>query len=160
MFDHGEAMSSAKVRVFQCPNCKEYINTSVSRCGFCGAPVDALAAEEAAENTAQVNQACSEANYLKIMARALPGFYLLSWVPFLGGIGTLGSLGLFVVIPVMAGLWWSRFRALQTGDPDYKQAKRSVGVALAIWGATVAVWFIIFAIRVVLAVMAAAQRAG
>ena len=60
---------SARVGVFPCPNCQETINTSMQVCSFCSAPIDPAAAAASAEAFARVNQACSDASYLKIMRR-------------------------------------------------------------------------------------------
>lgn len=41
-------LSGEGIRVFRCPNCKEFINTSLQQCRFCGAAVDPAVAEAAA----------------------------------------------------------------------------------------------------------------
>jgi hypothetical protein len=92
-------------RVFPCPHCKEFINTSMSECKFCGTAVDYEAAQRAAEIQEQTAKACSDANYLKVTARTMPIFYLVSWVPIIGGIAGWGFLFLLFAVPIMAALW-------------------------------------------------------
>ena len=73
------------------------------------------------------------------MARALPVLYLIGWIPLLG-VASWGFLFLLVAVPVMLIRWWRKYNAIQTGDPDYEQAKTSTIVALVIWSAMVVVW--------------------
>src|SRR5208283_434977 len=47
------------IRVFRCPNCKEFINTTLQQCRFCGAAVDPVAAEAAAVVQSKVNAVCN-----------------------------------------------------------------------------------------------------
>jgi hypothetical protein len=49
------------VHVFPCPNCRETINTSMQQCQFCGAAIDAAAAEQAAAHTSRISDAVSDA---------------------------------------------------------------------------------------------------
>lgn len=147
-------------RVFPCPHCKEFINTSLSECKFCGTAVDYEAAQRAAEIQEQTAKACSDANYLKVTARTMPIFYLVSWVPIVGGSAGWGFLFLLFAVPIMGALWWSRHRTIPTTDPDYKVAKRSVWISLIIWGATAAVWFIVLVASIVLSLLAASRAVG
>src|SRR5262245_58110945 len=39
---------TGKARVFQCPNCREYINTHMTECRFCHTPISATDAQAAA----------------------------------------------------------------------------------------------------------------
>jgi hypothetical protein len=132
------------VRVFECPNCRETINTSVSKCPYCSAPVDPQAAEVAAELTSKVSRACSDASYVRILAGSLIGFWLLAFVPFMGLVGLVGYYVLLVLVPVLAIRWWVRFSSIGSDDPDYRRAKRNVGIALVIW----VVFLLIFSIRI------------
>ena len=51
--------------IFECPNCKQTIDTSADVCRFCGAKVDHEAAQTAAHLLAKVDQACSDASILR-----------------------------------------------------------------------------------------------
>lgn len=126
-------MFEEKFRTMQCPHCMELINTSMSQCRFCNHAIDAVSAEKAADAHSKLTQACSDANYLKIVGLAMPAFYGLSWAPFFGMIGWFAFLFIFFAIPVMAIRWWFKFRSVRTSDPDFKSAKRSVVEAITIW---------------------------
>ncbi len=39
----------SQARVFQCPACKEFIATDATQCRFCSTPIDAQAAQSAAD---------------------------------------------------------------------------------------------------------------
>ncbi len=120
----GFSLSSA-VRVFPCPNCKETINTSIQQCPFCSAQIDHSAAETAAEAFGKLNQAYSDASYLKIMAGSAFTFFLLRFVPFLSLIGIVGFMFLEAAIPVMAIRWWVKFGSIKTDDLDFARARRT-----------------------------------
>jgi hypothetical protein len=114
----------------------------MSSCRFCGAPVDYVAAQSAADLQDEINRACSDGNYLFIVARAMIVMYLISWIPVIGGVGGWGFLALLVAVPVMAIRWWVKYRKIQTVDPDYRTAKRRTIISIAIWGGMVIVWLI------------------
>lgn len=119
-----EAFSlSSAVQVFPCPNCNQTINTSMQQCAFCGAPIDSVAAQQAAEKTAEISRACSDASYLKIMAGSALTFFLARFIPFLSLVGIVGFAFLEIAIPVMAIRWWVKYRSIKTDDPDFTQAK-------------------------------------
>ncbi len=128
-------LQNDSVRVFECPSCRQTINTSLRQCPYCSAAVDPRAAEAAAELTSKVSQACNDASYVRILAGSLVGFFLLALVPFMGLVGIVGYYVLLVLVPILAIRWWVRFSAVQTADPDYRRAKRNVGIALVIWAA-------------------------
>lgn len=143
-------------QTFQCPNCREFINASMGNCSFCGAAINYETALAAADIQAKVGQACSDASYLKITARALVVFYLLSWIPFLPLVGW-GALILMIAVPVMLVRWWVKYGKLQTGDPDYEKAKRDTIIAAVIWSALIALWFILAAVQILFAVSGSFQ---
>jgi hypothetical protein len=132
----------APVRVFTCPHCKETINTSMDRCRFCSAPVDRAAAEGAADLMERVNQACSDASFLRIMAGMLLVFLLLAFVPLIGAVGGVGYLFLLLAVPVMAIRWFLKFGGIKTEETDFRKAQRAVAAALGIWSvfALVRIW--------------------
>jgi hypothetical protein len=127
---------SSTVRVLPCPNCKETINTSMRQCPFCSSPIDTAAAEVSAEAFGQVNQACSDASYLKIMTGCALAFFLLRFVPFLGLAGIAGFFFLEIAIPVMTIRWWIKFGPTKSDDPEFARAKRIamlVGIGTALF---------------------------
>src|ERR1035438_3480440 len=128
---------SSKVEVFPCPNCRQTINTSMHTCPFCSAAIDRTAADASAEVLAQVNQACSDASYLKIMAGSALTFFLVQFIPFLGLVGALGFRFVEVALPFMSIRWWIRFGSLKTDDPDSARARR-----IAKWTAVGSILFL------------------
>jgi hypothetical protein len=129
------SLASEGIRVYDCPNCRQTINTSMTQCPYCSAVVDAQAAEAAAELTTRVSQACNDASYVRILAGSLVAFFLLALVPFMGVVGIAGYYVLLVLVPILAIRWWVRFASIVSDDPDYRRAKRNVWIALAIWAA-------------------------
>jgi len=110
---------SSRVGVFPCPNCQETINTSMQVCSFCSSPIDPAAAAAAALQFARVNQACSDASYLKIMAGSAFTFYLLRFVPFLNLMAIVALWFLEAAIPLMTIRWWAKFGDLRIDDPGF-----------------------------------------
>ncbi len=116
-------------RIFPCPKCKETIDTSAEFCRFCGAPVDAGAAEEAAELMTRVNQACSDASFLKIMAIGVPIAFVAGLLPFVSLLGALALTFLCFAVPGMSLRWWIKFKGIQSNEPDFRRAR---GIVLGI----------------------------
>ena len=132
-----------QVKVFQCPNCKETINTSAQQCRFCSTPIDSGAAHAAAAVMEKVNQACSDASYLRIMAGGMLGFLGLSFVPLLGSVGSWGFAFLVFAVPVMAIRWWVKFGTIRADDSDFGRARRITLVAVGIWALFLILWMIL-----------------
>jgi hypothetical protein len=57
----------------------------------------------------------------------------LSLLPFISLITYLGSIITFLVVLVLVIRWQIKFGSLQTGDPDYKRAKRLKNISLLLW---------------------------
>lgn len=132
---------------FRCPNCNEFINTANEKCRYCSVPIDRGIAQMAAYTQERVNQACNEASYIRIMAGTMWLFFLLSFIPFVGGIMTWGVWFTFVGVPVLTIVWYAKFSGIQSNDPDFAQAKRTRNMALLMW-APVAVLFMFFRLAI------------
>jgi hypothetical protein len=135
---------SSKVGVFPCPNCKETINTSMQSCSFCSVPIDPAAAVASAALFARVNQACSDASYLKIMAGSAFTFLFLRLFPFLGLLGTIGFWFLELVVPLMTIHWWLSYGSIRIDDPGFARARRTalvVGLGVGLFLIFVATGF-------------------
>jgi hypothetical protein len=50
------ATATGKARVFQCPKCGEYINTHMTECRFCHAPINTQEAQTAAAQLDKANR--------------------------------------------------------------------------------------------------------
>jgi hypothetical protein len=127
------SLMSQQARVFQCPKCKETIDTSEPECRFCHAPIDANAAEEAAEGMAKVNQACSDASFLKVMAIAVLVSFAFSFVPFVSFLGYWALIFLLFAVPVMLVRWWVKFSSIQTSESDFSRA-RGIVIGISVPG--------------------------
>jgi len=140
-------------QTFPCPNCKEIINDSMARCRFCDAPVDPQAAASAAELQGRVNQACSDASYLKTAALVMWAFLGLSFVPFVPLVGW-AFLFTFLAVLVLIIRWQLKFGRVKTDDPDYPRARRSKNLAALLW---LGAFFLAFVIRPLLLVLSASR---
>ena len=133
-------------QTFPCPNCKEIINDSMASCRYCNAPVDPQAAAAAAELQGRVNQACSDASYLKTAALVMWAFLGLSFIPFVPLVGWAFLLT-FVAVLVMTVRWQLKFGRIKTDDPDYPRARRSKNLAALLW---LGAFFVAFVVRALL----------
>lgn len=135
--------TSQDLDVFECPNCKQTIDTSSDVCRFCGAKVNHEAAQKAAHLLARVDQACSDASYLQSTgAIALilffgavfalvrqPRFFLL--FGFQNALLGLCTLALLVSLPfpIWSLVWWRKNANLTTDDEDFQNDRRLVRTA-------------------------------
>jgi uncharacterized BrkB/YihY/UPF0761 family membrane protein len=136
-----------EIKIFACPACGEMIRVSGAHCPQCGAAIDLQWAQQAAGRQDALNRSFNEANFARNVAQVTAFFYLVSFVPVLGGFGSLGfMLGMFAT-PILALIWYFRsFVPLQTAGglhPDLQQAKRRVLIALAIWAGLFVLWIVV-----------------
>jgi hypothetical protein len=117
---------------FPCPSCKEIINDRAEQCKYCGAPIDKGVAQFAAEVQSKVNQAYSDASYLKTAAFALLTLLAISLIPFVPLV-LYGAVFIFFALIVMIVRWQLKFSHINTTDPDYQKAKRNKNIALVLW---------------------------
>src|SRR5215210_7630052 len=101
-------MKMQSVSSFPCPNCREFINTSMTECKFCHAPVDPQAAMAAVEQQEKINSACNSASMIRNLAGAMWVFFFLRFIPFLGLLGYV-VLVLFFVVPIRLGIWQTKY---------------------------------------------------
>jgi hypothetical protein len=126
-FTFGAAMHAPSI--FECPHCKETIDSSAVSCRFCGTPVDAEEAQKAAVLMARINQACSDASYMKSTAVSIPVFFVLRFIPFASMLGGVGFIGLSFVVPIWAVRWWLKFGSIVSDDADFRKARSTVKIA-------------------------------
>jgi len=123
-FTIGAAM--AQPTIFECPACKETIDATAETCRFCGVKVDHEAALRAAAVLAKVNQACSDASYMRSTALTLPVFFGLRFVPFIAAVGGVGFWVLLVGLPFWALRWLLKYRGLESDDVEFLKARKTV----------------------------------
>jgi hypothetical protein len=95
--------------------------------------IDPKLAEAAADTMAKINQACSDASYLRIMAGSILVFLLLSLLPLVGFAATIGFYFLVVAVPIMTIRWWIKFGRLTSDESDWRRAKRTALISIGIW---------------------------
>jgi hypothetical protein len=123
-------------QVFACPKCGEMINTSMTQCAYCNAPVDPQLAAWAANAQATIASAFNHANMIMNVARALVVFFLIGLIPFLGLVGWAFLIMLFV-FPILVLIWLSTYQwglqGIDKNHEDLKQARRRIINASIIW---------------------------
>jgi hypothetical protein len=103
------------------------INETAAQCRFCSLAIDPGVAELIAGRQEKVNEACSDASYLRRTAMAMYvflGFALVFTFAYWGFLITFW-MGLLLMIR-----WQVKFGELITNDPDYAKARRSKSISL------------------------------
>ena len=72
-----------QTRVFQCPNCKEFIATDAKSCRFCSTPIDAQTAQLAADAQQSENKQFRRKQYARHMLTG-GGLFALGFVITVG----------------------------------------------------------------------------
>ena len=116
---------SPTLQVVPCANCGGTINTSLAKCPFCSFPVDPATAEQAAVEFARVNQAISDASYLRILGISAVVFFFLRVVPLFSMIGLVGFWFVEIAIPVLAIRWFIRFGSIKPREKEMAKARRT-----------------------------------
>ncbi len=75
---------------------------------------------------AKLNQACSDASFLRIAAISILVFVGVMLIPFLGLLGLVGYYFLLVAVPVLTARWWVKFGRIQADDSDFRRARLTV----------------------------------
>jgi hypothetical protein len=127
---------SENIMSFRCVSCGEYINTSMTQCRYCEAPIDPEVARMVSVEQDKVNNACSEASYIKSIAVVLVVACGLSFlpIPVVSTVAFLFFCATYLAVPVMVLRWQLKFGQLRSSDPDYAKAKKVKTVALLLWG--------------------------
>jgi hypothetical protein len=115
-----------KLGIFECPNCKQTIDASAAQCRFCFATINPIQAQAAAEKMARINQACSDASFLRTAAISVLVFLGIMFVPFFGLLGIVGYYFLLIAVPFLSIRWWIRFHGIRTDDRDFRRARMIV----------------------------------
>jgi len=135
--------ASEDLDVFECPHCKQTIDIDADHCRFCGAKVDHAAAQKAAHLLAGVDQACSDASYLRNTAGTVLGLLiavvlvslrngrLLERIGFQNSFLGFCILALIVSspFPFWAMSWWRKYADLVSDDDEFQSARGSVRTA-------------------------------
>ncbi len=90
----------SQARVFRCPRCREFIATDARSCRFCRTPIDARAAQSAADAQEVENKQYRRKQYARHMLTG-GGLFLLGVVVTAGTLGLAASArggGQFVIM--------------------------------------------------------------
>lgn len=116
-----------KLRLYQCPGCRETISADAESCRFCHLPIDATTAQRLLAESQHVTNVITQANTFSLATGAavlIVGFAL--WNLFMEGRLLLGLLAAPIIAIGYGGLWLFRNRSLVTTDPDFPAAVRKV----------------------------------
>src|SRR5436305_332863 len=126
-------MLDLEAKVFQCPNCKQFINDSMTVCKFCSVELDSNLVSGLVENQEKVNAAYNAASSLRTLAGAMWLLFALSFIPFVGFFASLGFYGIVIAIPILLIVWYVKYGNLKTTDAEFKDAKKYLYSAFFIW---------------------------
>ncbi len=126
------------IKTFQCPNCSQYINDSMTSCKYCSTPLDMQSISDAIENQELLNNAYNKANNIRILAGAMITTFFLSLIPFIGILFAIAHYITFFGVPILLIYWVIKYSGIKTPDPTFKEAKKFCWTALFIWLAYVA----------------------
>ena len=127
--------------VCDCPKCGETIDAKADVCRFCGAKIDHEAAAKSAHLLARVDEACSDASFLRNTAAIAMILCLGTLFGALRSGGRLivrigfenALLGFCVLVliasspfPVWCMRWWTKYAGLSGDDEDFQTARVTV----------------------------------
>jgi uncharacterized membrane protein YvbJ len=131
-----------QTRRFPCPSCQQIITDDAQQCRYCGAPVDKGIAQAAADTQDKVNQAYSDASFLRTAAVGMWVLLAISLIPFVPLV-YYGFIFTFFIVIVLFIRWQVRFANINTTDPDYAKAKRNKNLSLILWLVALPVGFVV-----------------
>ena len=135
-------VTGKEIETFRCPSCKEYINSSMTKCRFCGAKVDEAALARARVN-AKIESTCGAAGALAKGWWVWPAIFwamlilrykfrdLFFFANFSSGPGRFLWIP-FIHLGVIGGLW-RRSKALRRRDPALEDALDNVKKSFWLW---------------------------
>ncbi len=85
------------VSTFPCPNCHEFISTSMTTCKYCSVPIDPQAASTAVELQDKVNRACNDASLVRNLAGAMWVFFFVRLIPIIGYVASSAEMLIMAV---------------------------------------------------------------
>ena len=85
------------VSTFACPNCHEFISTSMTTCKYCSVPIDPQAASTAVELQDKVNRACNDASLVRNLAGAMWVFFFVRLIPIIGYVASSAEMLIMAV---------------------------------------------------------------
>ena len=129
-------------QMLRCPSCKEVIGTGQPVCQYCNSPIDGPTAQAEALKFQAGIDACAAANHIKSLKYLAPVLLLIDVdLPFFGSSDDfflsprIPIYSSFLPLGSLAGAigWFKKYGGLQTDDPDFPEARRTVKKALVLW---------------------------
>lgn len=121
----------------RCPVCNEVIPFGERFCKYCSAELSYEAAQQAAEQFAKLSEACALANNLNTMTPLAPimlvSYGLATWWDWISPSRSFWLYGLPLAPLLTAFYWFLSYRAIQTNDTDFQQARKDVHKSLLVW---------------------------
>ncbi len=127
-------IGTPKLQVYACPHCGETINTTMQRCTFCSRLIHPEQAAQAAAEMSHISAACNQASLLKIAATGEGIQVVVRLFIHSTAFGKAENLIILSAVTFTVMHWWRKYGDIQTTDPDYAPAKKSV---IAVTAATV-----------------------
>lgn len=121
------------LKVFQCPNCKQFINNTMTVCKYCSFELDSGLISGLVENQEKVDAGYNSASKLRILAGAMWAFFFLSFVPLIGIVASWAFYVIVILIPILLIVWYARYGSIKTVDAEFKNAKKYLYTAFFIW---------------------------
>ena len=121
------------METFLCPNCKQFINSTMTVCKFCSMELDPALIARSVEIQGKVDAAYNSASKIRILAGGLITFFLVSFLPFVGFIARLVFYGIFAIVPIFMIVWAIKYSGIKTRDADFKTAKKYLWMTILIW---------------------------
>lgn len=136
------------LKAFQCPNCQQFINNSMSSCKFCAMPLDMQTISNAVVNQHDVTNAYSLASTIRVLAGLAIMLYFLSYIPFIGFLIYIVHWLVFLAVPVLLIVWLIQYSGLRTTDPEFKEAQKFCLTAFFMWIGLIVLRVVLFILLV------------
>ena len=121
------------LKVFQCPNCKQFINNTATVCKHCSLELDPELITGLVAGQERVDAAYNSASKLRILAGAMWAFFFFSLIPFIGYVASWVFYVIVVLMPILMIIWYIKYSSLKTVDSDFKTARKYLYTAFFIW---------------------------
>ena len=135
--------------VFQCPNCQEFINSSMVNCKYCDFELDPQSKLIMATIQDKVDKACNHAGLTRSTAATMLFSFFMRYVPIIGLIFVVLFIIAFFATPVQLLIWQFKYSGIETADPDYKVAKKNVSFALITWLSLLLISFLLIVLSLI-----------
>ena len=142
------------LKVFQCPNCKQFLNNTSTVCKYCSVELNDELIAGLVAGQERVDAAYNSASKLRILAGAMWAFFFFSLIPFIGYVSSWVFYVIVVLFPILLLVWVVKYASLKTADPDFNTAKKYLYTGFFIWLIYPALLLLVTIVAVVIALVA------